>query len=147
MYLKKGLKGGKNMYLIDSSILLELIFGQEKSEECKNFMQKVKAGEIKCFVSDFNIDSILLAIYRHTKNIKLMQTFLASMIELLNLPIYFIGLDDRIKAIGYIEKYGLDFEDSMTLQATIGSGCTHIVSFDKHFDNLPVKRVEPRNIA
>src|SRR3989338_7314287 len=128
------------MYLIDSSILLELVFGQEKAAECKSFMQKVKTGEIRCFVSDFNIDSVLLAIYRHTKSIKLMETFLTSMIELLNLSIHFIGLDDRIKAIGHIEKYGLDFEDSMTLQAAAGSGCTHIVSFDNHFDDVPIKR-------
>ena len=75
-----------------------------------------------------------------------METFLTSMIELLNLSIHFIGLDDRIKAIGHIEKYGLDFEDSMTLQAAAGSGCTHIVSFDNHFDDVPIKRVEPKDL-
>ncbi len=145
-FLKRGLKGGKNMYLIDSSIFLELVFDQERAPECKVFMQKVKVGEVKCFVSDFNIDSVLLAIYRHTKNINLMRTFFAAMIDLVNLSIYFIGIDDRIKAIGHIEKYGLDFEDSMTLQVAIGSSCTGIVSFDGHLDKLPIKRVEPKYI-
>ena len=133
------------MYLIDSSIFLELVFDQQRAPECKNFMKKVKTEEIVCFVSDFNIDSILLAIYRYTKNVKLMQTFLTAAIELENLSIYFIGIDDRVKAIEHIEKYGLDFEDSLTLQAAIGSGCTSIVSFDKHFDNLQIKRIEPKD--
>src|SRR3989344_5613204 len=134
------------MYLIDSNIFLELVFGQGRAAECKTFLQRVKSGEISSTISDFNIDSILLAIYRHTKNPLLMKTFLNSILMFTGLDVYFISIEDRLEGIKHIKAHSLDFEDAITLQAALASGCSAIVSFDGDFDNLQVKRVEPKDI-
>ncbi len=132
---------------IDSSIFLEVFLKQEKSQECKDFLQKVIDGSIRCFTSYFNIDSILLVIQNKTKDIKLMENFLLSLLAYSGLTIYFLTIEDRLKALEHSKKYNLDFEDSMMLQATLGSGNTKIISFDRHFDNLPVERLEPKDIV
>ncbi len=134
------------MYLIDSNIFLELVFEQDRSIECKAFLQKVKSGEINSAISDFNIDSILLAIYRQTKNALLMETFLTSVLRFTGLDVYFLSMEDRLEGIKHIKTHSLDFEDALTLQAALASSCSAIVSFDRDFDNLPVKRVEPMDI-
>lgn len=143
---KQGHPGG-DIYLIDSSVFLELFLGQEKARECGYFLEEARSGKIKCFVSDFNVDSILLAIERETKNPEMMERFLLSLAAYSGLSVYFHTLEDRFKALEIAKLYNLDFEDSMTFQAAVSAGCTKIVSFDRHFDNLPVKRIEPKRQA
>jgi len=77
-----------------------------------------------------------------------MQHFLNAILSSVGLTFYSHINSDRLGAIKNMEKYGLDFEDSMTLQAAISTGSTEIISFDKHFDNIPgIKRVEPAEIV
>ena len=130
---------------IDANIFVELFLHQEKSQECEDFLEKVKDGEIECVTSDFNIDGVLLAIYRATKDVKLMEKVLTAILSYSGLTFYFLTMEDRLKALSHGKTYSLDFEDSMALQAAIASGCTKIISFDKHFDGLPIKRLEPKD--
>lgn len=133
------------MYLIDSNIFLEVLLEQKKSEECKTFLEKVKDGKISCFISNFNLDSILLIVWSKTNDIKPMKDFLLSMLSYDGLSFYSISMEDRINALKHMKLYNLDFEDSLTLQAAISTR-SKIISFDKHFDKLPVKRLEPKDI-
>ncbi len=133
------------MYLIDANIFLEILLKQERFEECKRLIEKINDGSINCYLSDINLDSILLILWNKAKKIKLMQDFLFSIISYDGLSFYFIGIEDRINALKHASSYNLDFEDSMTLQAALATD-SDIISFDRHFDNLPVKRLEPKDI-
>ncbi len=130
---------------IDSNIFLELFLGQNKADECQNFLEKVNKGEILCTVSDFNIDNILLILSREV-NTELLEKALESIISYSGLSIYSLTVEDRMKAISHMQKHKLDFEDALTFQAVLSSGNTEIISFDKHFDNLLINRIEPKSL-
>lgn len=132
--------------LIDPNIFLEILLKQERSGESKQFLEKIRKGEICCYISDFNIDSILIILEKRTKSTVVMENFISSILEYRGLSIYFVTIGDRLKALEHMENYGLDFEDSLTLQAAISSGCSKIVSFDRDFDGLQIGRVEPKDL-
>jgi predicted nucleic acid-binding protein len=49
------------MYLLDTNIFLEILLGQQKQEVCKKFIIK---NQGKCFISDFTLYSIGIALFR-----------------------------------------------------------------------------------
>ena len=134
--------------LIDSNILLEFFLDQERADECQKLLEKVEVGDIVCFISSFNVDGILIGLERKTGNLVLMQRFLNIVLLSVGFTFYSHVNSDILEAIKNMEKYGLDFEDSMTLQAAISTGSTEIISFDRHFDNIPgIKRIEPAEVV
>ena len=54
-------------------------------------------------------------------------------------------VSDEREAVENIERFSLDFDDSvqLTISQKYNLG---IVSYDKHFDKTPVKRVEPLHL-
>ena len=42
-----------------------------------------------------------------------------------------------------IEKYNLNIFDLINYVAALSNNCQEFVSYDKHFDNLEIRRVEP----
>ena len=132
--------------LIDSNIFLELYLDQQRADECEKFLEKVNKGQILCTISDFSIDSMLLILSRETNKTETLEKLLNSIIAYSGLSIYFITIEDRLKAIEQMKKHKLDFEDAMTLQAALASGNTKIVSFDKHFNKTVIERLEPKDV-
>jgi len=45
-----------------------------------------------------------------------------------------------INALNFMEKYDLDYEDSLHLATAIRMGINKIISNDKDFDKTPLKR-------
>jgi len=73
-----------------------------------------------------------------------MRIFLRKLLKSKGLKIYKLTMKDRFIALQYIEKYNLDYEDAITLQSAISSGCKEIVSFDSDFDKIKeIKRIGP----
>lgn len=130
--------------LIDANIFLEFLLNQKRAKEAVIFLNKILSGDIKAYVSSFTIDSILLTIYRNKIKISDMRVFLRKLLHSKGLNIYHLTMKDRFLAFHYIEKYGLDYEDAITLQSALSAGCKEIVSFDSDFDKVKeFKRIEP----
>lgn len=128
---------------IDTNIFLETLLGQEKKEKTSYFLRKIASGK-RAFISSFNVDSIVIALEKNGANWQDMKIFLESLKYYEGLIIYNATITDRVNAIDLMEKYQLDYEDSLTLQATISTGSKEIMSFDKHFDGIDeIKRIEP----
>ncbi len=73
------------MYLVDTNIFLEILLAQEKSSDCKDFLNK---NYDKIFISDFSLHSIGVILYRYNKKEifkKFVQEILSE-IKILNLP-------------------------------------------------------------
>lgn len=130
--------------LIDTNIFLEFLLGQEKADRCFSFIQNAaNQKEAECIISDFNVDSILIALEKNNKSADEMKDLLIEIINCRGIEIYNISLDDRIKSIELMKKYNLDYDDAITLQAAIATGSKEIMSFDKHFDKVnEIKRIE-----
>lgn len=130
------------MYLIDTNIFLEVMLSQAKSPVCEAFLEQVRAGRKRGFVTDFSIHSIMIIMEHHGKKEKL-KDFLRSLPAYDGLTIYNTGLSDKVAAIDLSVKTGLDIEDSIQYSAALALDVDGIMSLDKHFDGLDIKRIEP----
>ena len=45
-----------------------------------------------------------------------------------------------------MEKIGLDFDDTLQYYVAKKLGVDALVSFDKHFDKVDIRRLEPRDL-
>ncbi len=73
------------MYLIDTNIFLEILLNQEKSSDCKEFLNQ---NYDKIFISDFSLHSIGVILFRYKKK-EIFKEFvqeILSEIKILNLP-------------------------------------------------------------
>ncbi len=73
------------MFLIDTNIFLEILLDQERSSECKEFLNK---NSEKIFISDFSLHSIGVILFRNKKReifLDFVQDVL-SKVEILGLP-------------------------------------------------------------
>jgi len=129
--------------LIDANIFLEVILEQKNSEKCKTFLREIVEGKT-AFLTTFTIDSIILSMIRNKMNEIKIHTFLSSLKQYKGLRIYMVSLKDRINSMSLMQKYKLDYEDSIILQSAISAKCSELVSFDRHFDKVKeIKRIEP----
>lgn len=132
--------------LIDANIFLEVLLKQEKSNQCKELLNKLISGEVSAVVSTFTIDSILLSMHRNGCSLEEMRQFMRKILRSRGIRFYVLSMKDRMGAFKYIKEYGLDYEDALVLQSAIITKCTRIVSFDSHFDRVKeITRVENFN--
>jgi len=130
---------------IDANIYLEFLLKQENAEKAKSFITAISnKSEGKAFVSNFNLDSIIIILCRNKISIKVMEDFIFEVVNSRGISIYEMTMQDRLKAMNLMKQYNLDYEDSLTLQAAIVTSSKEIVSYDKHFDNIKeIERIEP----
>jgi len=132
---------------VDSNIFLELELDQEHVDEYEVFLNKVKKGVLKAIITCFHVDSILIVMENYDKEPRELRTFISSLYGYKGLKIYYLSLLDRISATKYMEKYGLDFDDTLAYSVMKKLGIDKIVSYDKHFDSLKdIIRLEPSQI-
>ncbi len=73
------------MYLVDTNIFLEILLDQDRSSDCKEFLNKYYD---KIFISDFSLHSIGVILYRYKKK-EIFKEFvqeILTQIKLLKLP-------------------------------------------------------------
>jgi len=128
-------------YLVDTNVWLELLLGQEKLDECKEFFQKVDTNLIA--ISEFSFYSIGIILCRLNKD-ELFEDFLD---DIENSLISKIKLENKdVKYLLQIrKKYNLDFDDAYQYVVAEKYNLT-IVSFDSDFDRTELGRKTPREI-
>lgn len=129
--------------IIDANIFLEVLLEQKNSEKCKSLLREILNGEKQAFISTITIDSIVLVMIKYKIQKEKIELFLKSLVKYKGLRFYQIKLQDRIKAIYLMDKYKLDYEDSLVLQSAFSTQSKEIISLDKHFDKIKeIKRID-----
>ena len=77
---------------------------------------------------------------RSLKDRTLIEGVVNSITNLKGLVIEPLRLEDFTRALDLMEEYSLDYEDSLHLSTAIKAGAKEIVSNDKDFDKIPLKR-------
>jgi predicted nucleic acid-binding protein len=128
-------------YLVDTNVWLELLLGQEKLDECKEFFQNVDTNLIA--ISEFSFYSIGIILCRLNKD-ELFEDFLD---DIENSLISKIKLENKdVKYLLQIrKKYNLDFDDAYQYVVAEKYNLT-IISFDSDFDRKELGRKTPREI-
>jgi len=129
------------MYLIDTNIFLEVLLGQKNKEKCKSFLRRIYSGE-KVVVTSFSLHSIIVIMESFGKTKELKQ-FLLSLLELKGMIIVYTRLEDEIKILELAGSKNLDFDDALQYYVAKLYKAEAIISYDRHFDDLDIRREEP----
>jgi len=135
------------MYLLDANIFLEVALDQRLAEECEKLLRDIESSTAEAVISDFHLDTILIIMEHYNSSPSDMRRFISSLLGFRGLRIYTLSLSDRLKATGYMEKLCLDYDDALAYQTMKRCKIDVIISYDKHFNNLPdIQRKEPQQV-
>jgi predicted nucleic acid-binding protein len=130
------------MYLVDANVFLELLYKRDRWRECRDFLNKVKAGAIKSHVLHFTLHGISAIL----GGPKLVSRFLSEIATWRGLTVIDLSIDEEVVASELANSAGLDFDDGLQYYYAKKAGL-QIVSFDRDFDKTDVKRVEPKDVS
>jgi len=134
-------------YFIDTNIFLRFFIkeNQKTFKETEKIIQLIKDGKIKAFTSYLviaELDWTMNSYYKIPKAERLM--ILDSLLQLKDLA--FSDNFDLVAAFNFYRNYQVKFIDCLLASNyLILTGKGSIVSYDKDFDKLKTKRIEPKN--
>jgi predicted nucleic acid-binding protein len=130
------------LYLLDTSIILELLLDQERADEVEQLLRETQSGRLH--LTEFTLYSLGIIIVRR----KLPETFLQAVDELLGAAaVRLVRLLVRdMKAVAdNCRRFNLDFDDAYQYTAAEKRNL-QIVSFDRDFERTPKGRTTPTEI-
>lgn len=117
------------MYLLDTNIWLELLLGQDHSDDVGNLLDKISSEQL--FISDFSFHSICLILARLQRAQSVAEfaqdLFVEGEVGLLSVP-----PEDIQAVIDAMSKFKLDFDDAYQCVISERHNLS-LVSFDSDF--------------
>lgn len=135
-------------YFIDSNIFLRVIIkdNPQKVKECENFFEKIRRGNIQAFTSNLILAEIAwtsLSFYKINR--EELVKILKGILDFKNLKI--VDKFNSRLALEIYEKTSIKFIDALIASnPEIYQKKVAIVSYDRDFDKLKIKRIEPKKI-
>ncbi len=123
-------------YFVDANVLIKAFVEDKDSEKCRKVLQQEFVTDVLCLVEAEQ------AISR----IKNDRKYAATCIRFLfKLDATFLSLDKNIlfESCKKAQDYTLTVYDRIHYIIALLNGCSEIASYDKDFDGLEIKRVEP----
>ena len=130
------------MILIDTNIFLEAALGQEKSDDCQELLTAISESKIEATVTHFTVHGVAAVLARGQRVLDFFRAIEGSQ----GLTVYDSSIIDELSIAILSEKISRDFDDTMQYFVAEKIGAEAIVSFDRHFDGLPIPRIEPAQI-
>jgi predicted nucleic acid-binding protein len=130
------------MYLVDTNIFLEVLLQGPRKDECTGFLNLLKDGKKGGIITDFAVHSIIVIMGNHNK-FKELKIFLTSLTAYKGLHVYNTSLADEIFATEIATEQKMDMDDALQYSIAQAIKAEAIMSFDKHFNNLKIPRMEP----
>ncbi|MCD6513742.1 MAG: PIN domain-containing protein [Candidatus Asgardarchaeum sp.] len=134
------------MYLLDTNILLEVMLSQRRKDEVKKLLTSIMRGELTAYISKFSLYSIEILLAKLGKFDEL-RKFLIAINKFQGLRVLSTTLLDDILIVNITRSTKLDFDDALQYYLVKKYNLRGIISFDKDFDNLDIKRYEPKDIV
>lgn len=124
------------MKFIDANVIIKAFTDNEDKQECRTALHE-----------DFLTNTLCLVESQHAIFIiKNNKTYAADCIRsLFKSRGIIIQLDKNLlfESFRRIEKYSLNIFDLINYVTALVNNCSEFVSYDRHFDDLEIKRVEP----
>jgi hypothetical protein len=130
------------LILLDTNIFLELLLDQKRATECEELLQLISKGKTEAAVTHFAVHAVEAVI----GDPKSLATFLGNLGHYAGLSIYDTNLSDEMAAALITQKIGLDFDETLQYYVAMKLGVDALVSFDKHFHKVDIRRIEPRDL-
>ena len=132
-----------SMYLLDTNIQLEVLLGQEKSEEVGIFLGNIPS--FKLFMTDFAFHS-LCVILDKLDRLDILDVFISDTFIDGNVGLIKLDPGDTGQIIRAIDNYNLDFDDAYQYTAAHKYNL-ELVSFDSDFDQTPGGKKTPAQLS
>ena len=121
---------------IDSNVIIKAFTDNEEKEKCR-----------KVLSHDFVTNTLSLVEAQHSiSTIKNNKAYASGCIKsLFKSDAIIVNLDKNLlfESFRRIAKYNLNIFDLINYVTALTHNCSEFVSYDKHFDNLEIKRIEP----
>lgn len=130
------------MYLLDTSIILELLLDQERADEVERFFRQTQARRLH--LTEFTLYSLGVILIRRKQH----DIFLQALEDLLRaggLRLVRLLVSDMKAVADASRRFNLDFDDAYQYAAAEKRNL-EIVSFDGDFDRTPRGRKTPAEI-
>jgi predicted nucleic acid-binding protein len=124
------------MKFIDANVIIKAFTDNEDKEKCRDILYE-----------DFVTNTLCLVEAQHSiSTIKKNNIYAANCIKsLFKSNCVIVQLDKNLlfESFKRIEKYSLNIFDLINYVTALVNNCSHFVSYDAHFDDLEIKRIEP----
>lgn len=129
------------MLVIDANIVLEVLYRRSRWKESKELLDRIKRGELSACMLQFAVHGISVMLGKP----ELVSTFLREILSWRGLEVRDLSVEEEVVAAELAREVGLDFDDGLHYYLAKKVGAA-IVSFDKDFDDLDMRRLEPLDI-
>jgi len=121
---------------LDANVIIKAFTDNEDKEKCRGVLSENFVTNTLCLVEAQHAISII-------KNNKIYASDCIK--SLFKNDKIIIELDKNLlfESFKKIEKYDLNIFDLINYVTALINNCSEFVSYDKHFNNLEIKRVEP----
>jgi len=123
-------------YLIDTNIILEILLDQDKSEECKKFLNN---NSSTIWLSDFSLHSLGVILLGRCKKPEIYKSFIENTLDKFLITSLSLSMSSISREITlFMEQNKLDYDDSYQCLIAKFYGLT-IVTLDKDFEKIKDK--------
>nr|BAL57695.1 PilT domain protein [uncultured Acetothermia bacterium]BAL59379.1 PilT domain protein [Candidatus Acetothermum autotrophicum] len=129
-------------YLVDSSVWLEMLLGQERADSARRFLLRLSTQELA--VTEFSLYSIGLALTRLGQG-EIFRQFITDILISAQIRRLVLSADELRDIPEVMRHFRLDFDDAYQYVAAQKHDLT-IVSFDADFDRTERGRKTPEQI-
>lgn len=123
------------MRFIDSNIIAYAFYDNPNSEKCQKILREEGITDTIVLIEAFNIIENEVSRKYALSSVR---SILKSNIKIVNTDISLV-----FESLKRSEKSKLKFIDLIHYTTAVLSNCTEIVSYDKDFNGLDIKRIEP----
>jgi predicted nucleic acid-binding protein len=124
------------MRLIDSNVIAYAFYSNDKAEICQNVLREGGA------VDTYNLIEAFFIIENETS--REMAIDAIKTIYKLNIQIIDVDMNLIFESLRTAKDHNLKIYDLIHYTAAKLYGCKTIISYDKHFDEVDIKREEPQ---
>ena len=131
-------------YFIDANIILRFLLKdhEEYSKKAKVILEEIKHGKALGLVNSLVIHEVLyVSINVYGQARKIVSSKLIALLELESLEVLDLSKEDLVDALNLFSKNKIDFPDLVYARICQNNNLS-IISFDRHFDKLGIKRLE-----
>jgi len=121
---------------LDANVIIKAFTDHKDKEKCRKVLLEEFVTNTLCLVESQHAISII-------KNNKKYASDCIKSLFKSNGVIVELDKNLLFESFKRIEKYDINIFDLINYVAALINNCSEFVSYDKHFDNLEIKRVEP----
>lgn len=133
--------------IVDANIFLEVMLRQQYYDDCKVLLDELRNGDREGVVTAYHADAVAYILGETSESTSSISSFLASLMMYDGLAVHNQSVAEKLLACRTMEATGLDFDDSLAVQAAESTDSDRIVTLDDDFDSIEtVQSVHPSSL-